>query len=177
MTAGANPSAWLAAHKPVAAAGAVAGVAGLALWRKKKGAATPTPSTATPATLDNTNSDLASQIGDQFATLEGQIGALQTVQATNNTTPAGGGTTPTTTTSPTPTVDHGPAPNMDYINSLHGVIAPAPGPNVYGPPGDSFIIGPGTGSTGAFIPPGQNIPGLGMSSDQLRAALHAQGIT
>lgn len=99
-----DPAVWLRTHRTVAMVGGAGAVAALALIRKRRpkaaapatSANTPTSVAAMPVTADTVAADLASQMGDQFVTLEQQIAALGTqLQTSGNQGGASPDTSPT----------------------------------------------------------------------------------
>jgi hypothetical protein len=73
-----------------------------------------------------------------------------------------------------PTIPGNP---VEGQNPSGAIVAPPPGPNVYGPAGWSFSIGPGTPTNGEFIPPGSTIPGTNITTTQLQQSLAGEAMS
>lgn len=120
---------------------------GIYRWRQAKAAASTssTPTAGAPAGYDQGWGNGGGGSGGGSGGSTG-MGGLPVGGTAAGSTPPANEVTGVAATTASPSI----------LSQIPGAItAPAPGPNVYGPAGDAFIIGPGTGPTGMFVPASQ----------------------
>lgn len=125
------------------------GVVGFGIYRyvksKKAASSTATTPTSAPAGYDqgygNGGGGSAGGGSGGSGPLGGTVG-IPVGGTSSGSTPPANEVTGSAATTASPSIQN---------QLLNASIAPTPGPNVYGPAGQSFIIGPGTGPTGMFF--------------------------